>query len=112
MPPPREKKEKGGGRGEDKKKVNIERDIENWNELYLQPMPAKQQPHPPKGDGGERGKKREATGGEGRGNEKKMKIEEKIIDKVRGSSLVLVNNEGNKQKLFYGLKHIPVLNRK
>ncbi|KAF8374685.1 sart-3, partial [Pristionchus pacificus] len=65
MPPPREKKEKGGGRGEDKKK----------------PMPAKQQPHPPKGDGGERGKKREATGGEGRGNEKKMKIEEKIIDK-------------------------------
>ncbi|GMR47340.1 hypothetical protein PMAYCL1PPCAC_17535, partial [Pristionchus mayeri] len=60
MPPPREKKEKGG-KGEDKKK----------------PQPAKQQ----KVDGGERGKKREATGGEGRGAEKKMKMEEKNIDK-------------------------------
>lgn len=95
MPPPREKKEKGGGRGEDKKKVTIERDIDNANEIYLQPVPAKQQ-NPQKGDGGERGKKREATGGDGRGNEKKMKIEEKIIDKVRGSvAQMKKNNEGS-----------------
>ncbi|GMT23795.1 hypothetical protein PFISCL1PPCAC_15092, partial [Pristionchus fissidentatus] len=66
MPPPREKKEKGekerGGR-EDKKKQ--------------QPVSKQQQ----KSEGGEKGRKREAPIGEGRGGEKKMKMEENKVDK-------------------------------